>query len=363
MKSYNAQDMDFMLFESVGSILEQVSEEQMDSEIIDPTTGKPYKGMILEGVFACLEVLNNNNRIYTEDEYITQLEIFKRMVHSAKGVYGELEHPKGYAVDFNNVSHKILDVWYVPQTKTVMGRLIILNTPNGLKAQEIIRSGGKLGISARAAGKEEKNTNGTFTARLGLLVTYDLVYHPGFSDATLEFVKLNESFDVARRQAHENGIDLGYSFIVRDKDIKKLEESFEPYISNRGNEDEKSYLAWFGKHLNESKKDDEEQETTQRLENSETNSEDNVEEELKDAAQEDLDESEDLFEMNESETLEFEKACFFKNLNENLQSQKKKARQGASLFDGSAGFLRNEDTQPPNNQASDINGDTSADAQ
>ena len=364
MKKYEfTKNKNFLLFESVGSILEQVSEEQINNEIIDPITGKPYKGMVLTGIFACLEKLNNNNRIYTEEDYLTQLEIFKRMVHSEKGVYGELEHPSGYAVDFKNVSHRILDVWYVSKTKTVYGTVLLLNTENGKKAQEIIRSGGQLGISARAAGKENQNPDGTFTAKLGLLVTYDLVYHPGFSDACLNFVKLNESFDMARKQAHENGIDFGYSFIVYDKDIQKLNENFEQYISNRANEEHKSYLSWFGSKLYESSKTDEntDKEDLQRLENSETKEEDKIEKELRDAAEKDLKENEDLFSMNESEQLEFEKEMFFKNLNENLQRRKKYSRQGASFFDGSAGFLKNQKaTQSSNENVSDINGSTSA---
>lgn len=367
MKTYNQKDNNFLLFESAGSILNQVPEEQINKEIIDPTTGKPYKGMILQGVFACLEVLNNNNRIYTEEDYINQLEIFKRMVHSEKGVYGELEHPSGYAVDSKNISHRILDVWYDPRTKTVYGMVLLLNTENGRKAQEIIRSGGQLGISARAAGKEIKNPDGTFTAKLGLLVTYDLVYHPGFTDACLNFVKLNESFDIARKQAFENGIELGYSYIVHDKDIQKLNESFSDYIKNRENEEYKSYLAWFGSKLYESQKTDKNQDKDdlERLQNSETKSEDKIEEEMKNAAKKDLSEN-DLFEMNESETLEFEKEIFFKNLNENIQRRKKYSRQGASLFDDSAGFLKNQklskkqSTQSSNENVSELNGETSA---
>lgn len=345
METYTSSknSKNFILFESFGSILNQVPEEQINNEIIDPTTGKPYKGMILEGVFACLEILNNNNRIYTEEDYIRQLEIFKRMVHSEKGVYGELEHPSGYAVDSKNISHRILDVWYVPRTKTVYGRVLLLNTENGRKAQEIIRSGGQLGISARAAGKEIKNSDGTFTAKLGLLVTYDLVYHPGFTYACLNFVRLNESFDVTRKRAYENGINLGYSYILYEKDIEKLNESFDEYINKRNEEENKCYLSWFGKKLYENQKIDKNQdkEDLERLQNSETKSEDKIEEEMKNAAKKDLSEDDDdLFSMNESEILEFEKELFFKNLNENIQQKKKYSRQGASFFDGSAGFLK-----------------------
>lgn len=330
-------DIKFLLVESPGNPLNQVSEKQIESEIIDPFTGKPYKGVVLEGIFACLEVLNNNNRIYTVEDYLLELEKLKRQIHSPKGVYGELEHPKGYAIDANNVSHKLLDVWYIPKTKTVWGRILLLNTEKGLQAQQILRSGGQLAISARAAGKEIKNSDGTLTAKIGMLVTYDIVYHPGFSDATLNFVKLYESFDIARKAAHDSGIEIGYSFKIYDDQIQKLDESYNEFIEKRIASEHKSYLSWFGSQLNESQQDKkEEQKDAEKLQDNEPSSDDEIEKELEDATEEDLGES---FEMTEEEELEFEKNVMFQRLNESINRKKKYSRQGASLFDGSAGFL------------------------
>jgi len=175
----------FMYREISLNPLQPINSQALQSRYINPFTGKPYDGMLLFGEFASLNVLNNNNRIYTPQNYIQYVEALKNECATPKGVYGEYEHPKGYAVDGKNLSHKILDLWYDEQAQKVFGYVLLLNTPDGLKAQEVIKSGGLLGISARGGGAENPNDDGTFNAELRLLVTYDLVYHPGFSTSLI----------------------------------------------------------------------------------------------------------------------------------------------------------------------------------
>lgn len=183
----------FVYSEDSLSPLVRCTNEKIINSIINPVTGKPYEGIVLEGEFASLNVLNNNNRLYTPENYIIYIEVLKSLIHSAKGVYGHLEHPKGYATDTNEISHKLLDIYYDEAQQKVFGLVLLLNTPKGLIAQEIVKSGGQLAISARGGGSEIKNPDGTFKAVLKLLVTFDLVYHPGFSTSVLEYTKLFES--------------------------------------------------------------------------------------------------------------------------------------------------------------------------
>ena len=85
----------FLYLESAQIPLTEIPFEQLKQTIIDPTTGTPYKGIVLEGIFAVLKQdPNNNKRLYSIPEYLFLLQILKKQIFSSKGVYGELEHPK-----------------------------------------------------------------------------------------------------------------------------------------------------------------------------------------------------------------------------------------------------------------------------
>ncbi len=187
----------FLVQHTSPSPLRPVSRDTVLQHIKNPLTGLPYDGIFLFGEFATISELNNNNRYYSKENYIEFVELLRKDVHSPKGVYGEFEHPKGYAVNGNNVTHKILDLWYDETDDKVYGYIMLLNNSKAEPAREIIKSGGQLGISARGGGKEVANNDGTYNAVLSLLVTYDIVYHPGFTSSLVgyepEFMNLNES--------------------------------------------------------------------------------------------------------------------------------------------------------------------------
>ena len=206
--------------------LSEVPYEEVKSRLINPITGEKYKGVILEGIFADLnENPNRNNRIYDIPEYLKHLEDLKQRIHSDRGVYGECEHPSRYSVDFNEVSHKLLDVWYVPESKLVYGRLMLLNNAKGNHLRQVIESGGKLAVSARAAGETQEYPDGTVRAYVQLLVTYDIVYHPGFGNAVLDFKELNESY------IGWNVKDNGFSLILYPDQLKNISESYATYMN------------------------------------------------------------------------------------------------------------------------------------
>lgn len=195
------EQKDFIYNKTANNPLQPVTSDYIIKSIINPLTKKPYEGIILFGDFISFNVLNNNNRFYEADNYLEYLKILKQTANSSKGLYGELEHPKDYPINYNNISHKILDFWYEPTQNKVVGYVLLLDTPKGKIAQEVIKSGGQLGISARGGGSEVDQPDGTKKAIIKLLITFDLVNHPGFSDAimgfnskTNNFQTLNESF-------------------------------------------------------------------------------------------------------------------------------------------------------------------------
>jgi hypothetical protein len=142
---------------------------------------------ILEGIFGEIDKKNKNNRIYTEDEYLPQIESLQAKIKASK-LLGELDHPANFDVSLKNVSHMIEELTYDKDTKQVKGRIRLLDTEAGRQAKALVDAGVPLQISSRAAGAVESNG----TVKIKQLFTYDLVADPGFENAELK--RVNESY-------------------------------------------------------------------------------------------------------------------------------------------------------------------------
>lgn len=325
----------FVVMQQSLSPLKRCTDENILKNIIDPTTGHPYPGMILEGEFASMDVLNNNNRYYTEENYLTFVELLKFQIHSKKGLYGESEHPKSYAIDGNNLSHKILDIWYDKAQKKVFGIIMLLNTPNGLKAQEIVRSGGQVAVSARGGGAEVKNADGTINAVLKLISTFDIVYHPGFSTAVLDYINLQNLNESRKQELFEQS-----TICIYETKLGKLDNLFESYKSS--GDTDSTFFGWLAnndndkiKPLFESKQTPEEKSENEKqqdiLEKNEPANEDEVEEELENAVDQQLSEA-DLSQVRFFNQMQQQNSKFKKNILDR------------AYYDNSAGFISNPDS-------------------
>lgn len=333
-----ADNKKFIYYESTQIPLKEVPYGDLKANLIDPTTGKPYKGIVLEGPAACLKPKpNNNKRVYDVDEYLKLLEKLKIQIHSKKGVYGELEHPEKYSVNFNNVSHKILDVWYKPEEMMVCCRIILLNTPKGKIAQEIVRSGGQLALSARAAGDEIAQSDGTYKAVTKILTTYDLVYHPGFSEAVLEFKELNES---QKRMQTISQNKTGFGFMLYQNQLSKIPSIYNQYIKlNEATDEEifdrrsKCFLEYLFENLNQddlSEQDEEEKHEQEVMEENEPSNQKAKQQKLKNAAQKDL---------KQKQVQKLNQDLFFQEASIAQSKLRKRNKQSRTYFDNSAGFV------------------------
>jgi len=126
-------------------------------------------------------VLNSNNRIYEEEEYFPHLKRLQEKIQT-NNLLGELDHPDRLEISLSKVSHKIESLYYDKATRSVIGKLRLLNTPQGEIAKKLIESGVTLSISSRAVGivKPDKKV------KIQMLQTYDLVADPGFKEAGLK---------------------------------------------------------------------------------------------------------------------------------------------------------------------------------
>jgi hypothetical protein len=161
------------------------------NEAVEENGKKKY---VFQGVFtACSTpektVINRNNRSYPEREVLKHLSYLRDAIKQQGSLLGELDHPEGrFDIQLKEASHKITDLWYDTKTHCVMGKLELLDTPNGKIAKELVDAGYPLFVSSRAAGDVDEKTH---EVEIAQIFTYDIVCTPGFAEARLE--KVNES--------------------------------------------------------------------------------------------------------------------------------------------------------------------------
>ena len=142
--------------------------------IVEEKDGK--KSHLIEGVFAQADAKNRNGRIYpmavmekAVNKYVDE------QVKQGRAV-GELNHPEGPTVNLDKVSHLIQDLQF--EGKNVMGKALILDTPNGQIVKGLLEGGVKLGVSTRGMGSLEQRNNAMVVKDDFILNTVDIVQDP-----------------------------------------------------------------------------------------------------------------------------------------------------------------------------------------
>jgi hypothetical protein len=200
------------------------------NESVAAGSGKKY---VFEGVFTPIsKEKNRNGRIYDKDEVLKHVSYLRDMIRKDGALLGELDHPNArFGIEIKEVSHKITDLWYDESKHAVMGRLELLDTPNGNIVKSLVESGYPLYVSSRAAGTVGPDSH----VHIQQMFTYDIVATPGFPDAKLNMVSesfspqvlafLNES-----EQASSKVVNVAPSLSISDQNviIEEVDENFEP---------------------------------------------------------------------------------------------------------------------------------------
>ena len=193
------------------------SKSAMPLQIFEAADSTPVaKKYVFKGVFtACSTpdhvVVNRNNRIYGEQEVLRHLSYLRENIQQNGFILGELDHPiDRFDTQMKEASHKITDLWYDQPTHCVMGKLELLDTPNGQIARTLIDSGYPLFVSSRAAGEVDQKTK---EVHIEQIFTYDIVCTPGFQEARLE--KVEENLSVNAR----NYLNESLNTIKKDKNV------------------------------------------------------------------------------------------------------------------------------------------------
>ena len=213
---------------------------------------------IMEGVFAgpLDGTKNRNGRIYTVEEYLKHLSYLRDDIRTGE-LLGCLDHPDIFDVKLKEASHRILDIWYDEKTKCIMGKIQLLDTPNGKIAKELVDAGIPLHISSRASG----NVNKDGTVSIQQIFTFDIVCKSGFKDAILHRVteSLNTNkystkvmnFLTESERAEANNLAKQYGFVNEGVCIHEVEKPVKLRKEAKKIQEEKSHNDNMKKNINE----------------------------------------------------------------------------------------------------------------
>jgi len=139
------------------------------------------KNYVIEGIFAQADQKNRNGRIYPKgilEKAISKYD--KEQVQTQRAV-GELNHPAGPIINLDKVSHRITELKW--NGNDVMGKALILDTPNGQIVKGLLDGGVKLGVSTRGMGTLENRSGINMVKEDYVMNTVDIVQDPSAPSA------------------------------------------------------------------------------------------------------------------------------------------------------------------------------------
>jgi hypothetical protein len=222
------------------------------------------KGVLrtLKGPLAEYELLNRNNRKYAEKLWDNVLESdYVKEQTQYKTLFGEANHPTGrYEIDFERVSHSIVEMHKVPEKKQIWGTIDILDTPLGNVLNVLCEYGSTLGFSSRAGGVLNKKKDYVEVDVDSFhFITFDAVPFPSVKAARLVSEGTNnlsmDKFELSE-EAHGKICGIIESCATKDKEtLKQFIYSLEDYNLDREISVLEGISEVKGKSANDSMKD------------------------------------------------------------------------------------------------------------
>lgn len=140
----------------------------------------------LTGHFLYFDQKNLNGRTYSKEVAEKIVEQMNEMAKNGTS-YGTLGYPKeeGFNEIFlSEVSHRVEEVHINPENKSVDGTIILLETPKGKMAEELLLGENSVGLSCRPRGTGEVNEKGEIENFD--IVSFDLVPTPSDAFANIQ---------------------------------------------------------------------------------------------------------------------------------------------------------------------------------
>jgi hypothetical protein len=204
-------------------LVETPAPEEQFEYILEERNSKGAAKLFIQGPYMMYETVNKNQRIYSKDDMVKEVNRYVKEMVEPKRAMGELNHPTSAEVDLERACHIVTNLKV--ENNYVMGRSQVLSTPMGQIVRSLINDGVRVGMSSRALGKLNEEAGGINRVTDMRLVAIDCVADPSCPKA---FV---------------NGILESKQFVLKDdKYLEEVYSNFERSLLNLPRKDVQDYL-------------------------------------------------------------------------------------------------------------------------
>ena len=153
-----------------------------DFEIIEEQTDlKSQSTLYVKGPYIGCNFKNRNGRFYEKNSTSKEVQRYINEMVTPGRAMGELNHPSSSEVNLERASHLVLEL--VEDGDTYVGKSKVLSTPMGQILRALINDSVRIGMSTRALGSLEVQTEGYNLVKDMHLVAIDAVADPSFPKA------------------------------------------------------------------------------------------------------------------------------------------------------------------------------------
>jgi hypothetical protein len=171
-----------------------IRETVEDVKYLTEETEDGKKKLYIEGTFLVGDQVNRNNRMYKMDTLRNEVARYTEEYINTNRALGELGHPDTPSLNLERVSHKIVSL--TEDGNTFYGKALILETPYGQIAKNLIENGVSLGVSSRALGSVVETREGYNLVQddLRLATAADIVADPSAPGAFIQGIMENKEW-------------------------------------------------------------------------------------------------------------------------------------------------------------------------
>jgi len=186
---------------SLRLLVETPAPEEQFEYIEEQKNLKGQSKLIIKGPYMECEMVNKNQRIYTESDMAREVDRYNREMVETKRALGELNHPASAEVDLERACHMVTSLR--KDGKTIWGESVVLSTPTGQIVRSLINDGVKVGMSSRALGQLEEQSNGINRVNEMRLIAVDCVADPSCPRAFVNGILESKQFVLAQDGRYE----------------------------------------------------------------------------------------------------------------------------------------------------------------
>jgi hypothetical protein len=192
-----------------------IKETVENVKYLTETAENGKKNLYIEGTFLVGDKVNRNNRMYKMETLRNEVNRYNEEYIKTNRALGELGHPDTPTLNLERVSHKIMSLQ--EDGNTFYGKALILETPYGQIAKNLIENGVSLGVSSRALGSVIQTKEGYNLVQddLRLATAADIVADPSAPGAFVEGIMENKEWMLVNGKFIEADFDRAKREIKR----------------------------------------------------------------------------------------------------------------------------------------------------